>query len=571
MKLKIFVCCCTALISVLCKAQVSDKDIFINPLNLTPSLSASFSELRADHFHSGLDLKTGGAIGKEVSAAAGGYIYRISVSPTGFGKAIYIRHPQGYSTVYGHLDHFRKDIEEYVVSKQYEQQGFTITLYPSRDLFPVSQGDLIAWSGNTGGSSGPHLHFEVRNSSTENPVNPLLFNTGVIDHNRPAIEKVIIYPVTANSSVNNSHAPLQLKATGTSGKYTVSPSAPLVVNGLIGFGIKTWDTFDNSSNKCGVYQIEVEVDSVRVYDFTCDEFSFNESRYINSHIDYRRRIVNNEYLHKTWLEPGNKLSMYKNIKNRGLVSFEDNRTHHILIRVSDVNGNRSSVKFTVRSVAKPPVKAAVIKCEEVIPYGKTADFSSDGIRIHFPASAFYDTVYFTYKLKERQPNLLSRVYSVNKESTAINDLIRISIKPDSIPDGLENKMVLVKLNNSHKQIYMGGEMHFGYMTADVRSFGNYAVGIDTVKPVIRPSFGTGADLTGRGALTVTITDNLSGIRSYDAYIDGKWSLFEYDAKTSRLTCHLDKSRIKAGTIHKIEIKVTDNRDNTATLKSSFRW
>jgi len=557
-------------ISALCNAQ-SDKDIFINPMDISPALSASFSELRADHFHSGIDFKTGGAIGKEVNAAAGGYIYRISVSPTGFGNAIYIRHPNGYSTVYGHLDHFRKDIADYVITQQYENKNFTITLYPSKDIFPVSQGDLIAWSGDSGGSAGPHLHFEIRESSTENPVNPLLFNIVVADNMKPGIEKIVIYPVTNNSSVNNSHSSLSVKTAGTGGNYTLAAPAPLVVNGIIGFGIKTTDTFNESVNKCGVYRIYAEVDSVGIYDFTCDEFSFSESRYINSHIDYGRRIENKEFLHKTWLEPGNKLSMYSGIKNRGLISFTDNKTHRILIRVSDIKGNTSVVRFSVRSVATPPVKAAQVKCSEIIPYGKAAEFSSDGIRVHFPVTSFYDTLFFTYKYKARPANLLSGIHSVHKESTPIHDMIRISIKPDSIPEGLEKKMFLVKLSNSHTQTYAGGEMRFGYISAEVRSFGDYAVSIDTTGPEIKPSFVRGSNLTGRKAITVTITDNLSGISSYDGYIDDNWALFEYDAKKNMLTYHTDAGRIKPGTAHKLEMRVTDNRGNTTNLKSSFTW
>jgi len=554
-----------------CFGQVSDKNIFIYPLNISPALSANFSELRADHFHSGLDLKTGGTTGKEVRAAADGYIYRISVSPNGYGKAVYIRHPQGYSTVYGHLDHFRADIEAYIVARQYEQKNYTITFYPTRDLFEVKQGDIIAWSGNSGGSSGPHLHFEVRESSTENPVNPLFFNLGISDNVKPVIDKIVIYPVTANSSVNNSHNSLSVNAAGISGKYNLSSTPLINVNGLIGFGIKTWDLLDNSANKCGIYSIKVEVDSTEIYEFNCDKFSYSESRYINSHIDYRRHIDNDEYLHKLWLEPGNKLSMYRNVRNRGLISFTDNRTHSVCIRVSDTKGNISILKFKVRSLTKPPIPDAEIKYAQIIPFGKTADFNSEGIKIHFPSSAFYDTVFFTYKYHTSTGNLLSGIHSVHKESIAINDLIRISIRPDTIPPGLENKIYLVRLNKQHQNIYVGGEMRSGYVTAEVRSLGDYAVSIDTTGPEIKPSFLKSADLSGHKSICITIADTLSGIKSYDGYVDGEWVLFEYDSKNNLLTFHPDKKKIKSGILHQLEMKVTDNRGNTSILKSSFTW
>jgi hypothetical protein len=571
MKNCFFVLCFLLFVPIYCSAQITDKNIFIYPLSIQPSLSASFAELRDDHFHSGLDLKTGGTIGKEVKCAADGYVYRISVSPFGFGNAIYIRHSNGYSTVYGHLDHFRKDIAGYVEANQYALKSFAITLYPERDKFPVRSGDIIAWSGNSGGSAGPHLHFEIRESSTENPVNPLLFNLGVTDGIKPAIDKVIIYPVTHYSSVNNSHSSLAFKATGASGRYSIAADQVIRVNGLIGFGIKTWDTFDGSQNKCGVYKIRVEVDSSETYEFTANRFSYSESRYINSHIDYSRRIENNEYIHKLWLEPGNKLSMYDKMVNRGLTEFNDDRVHLISIAVSDARGNVSKVNFKVRSLTKAPVKPAEMTCDKIVPFGKSADFESEGIKVHIPANALYDTLCFKYGYKPKSQGFLSGIHQVHNESTAINDVIRISIKPDSIPHGLESKLYLGRIDRANHCIYMGGEMRFGYLSAEVRSFGRYAVCIDTVAPTIKPTFVKGANLSGKTSVSVIITDDRSGIRSYNGYIDGNWALFEYDAKNSILNYHFDETRIRKGTTHQLEMTVTDNRGNSRTVKSSFVW
>src|SRR4030043_2153161 len=201
--------------------EPKDRFQFLPPVKIPLALSANFGELRIDHFHSGLDIKTQGVTGKEVIAAASGYVYRISISPGGFGKALYLRHPSGYSTVYGHLDKFSPEIEEYVVSRQYEDKSFMITLWPPKDRFRFNQGDLIAYSGNSGSSSGPHLHYEIRKSDEEVPVNPLLFDFGIEDDLKPVIEKLVIYPARKKTLINRHNKLLKINITGSNGNYYI--------------------------------------------------------------------------------------------------------------------------------------------------------------------------------------------------------------------------------------------------------------------------------------------------------------------------------------------------------------
>ncbi len=270
-------------------SQPSGNVSFVSPLREPPSLSASFAELRADHFHTGLDYRTGGVQGKDVLAIDEGYVYRIAVSPTGFGRALYVRHPSGYSSVYAHLRSFRPDIEEYVRQQQYGRKSFSVSLFPQRNQFQVGRGEVIAWSGNSGGSSGPHLHFEIRDSASEDPVNPLSFGFGVSDRMRPVIDRVILYPLTRGSAVNSSHGNLSLRTVPSDGSYGIAAATAPVVYGPVGIGIKCWDTFDNSTNKCGVYTIELLADGLRIFSFKADRFSYSETRYINAHIDYAAR------------------------------------------------------------------------------------------------------------------------------------------------------------------------------------------------------------------------------------------------------------------------------------------
>lgn len=552
-------------------SQVPEKDLFVAPMRDIPSLSASFAELRSDHFHSGLDYKTGGVTGKDVLAVDEGYVYRVSVSPTGFGKAVYVRHPSGYSSIYGHLRSFRPDIEEYVKKKQYELKSFSVSLFPQRDQFMVGRGEVIAWSGNTGGSSGPHLHFELRESSSEDPVNPLLFDLGVTDRVKPVIEKVILYPLSRHSSVNRSFGSRTLRTVQSDGSYGVASGEIPIVYGETGIGIKCWDTFDNGVNKCGVYSIEMLVNGIKVYGFKADRFAYSESRYINSHIDYAAKATGNEYIHRLYLQPGNRLSMYDRYAGRGILRFTNDGEHDVKISVTDTHGNRSWVSFRVRSVSKPPVIPAVMNYSKALPYGRASDFSADGIRLQFPVGTLYDTLFFVYKVRNHTRTYLSPVHSVHNESVAVHNRFRISIRPDTIIAGKEERMCLALVSSKGVPSYAGGQLKYGYMNGEVNRLGDYTVTIDSVPPVIKPSFAKGANLAGRPSFTVTITDDFSGIKSYETLIDGQWVLTEYDAKNNLLIYRPEKPYLKENTLHRMELTVIDNCGNSSVLKSEFRW
>lgn len=552
-------------------SQIPDKELFISPLRDQPSLSASFAELRSDHFHSGLDYKTGGATGKDVLAIDEGYIYRIGVSPAGFGRALYVRHPNGYSSVYGHLKSFRPDIEEFVRKRQYELKNFTVSLFPQRDQFPVARGEVIAWSGNSGASSGPHLHLEIRESSSEDPVNPLMFDLGVSDRIRPVIDKVILYPLSGNSSVNSSRSSRTLRAVPLNGSYGVAEGDIPVVYGETGIGIKCWDNFDNSTNRCGIYTLELQVDGLKVYGFTADRFAFSESRYINSHIDYAAKATGNEYIHRLFIQPGNRLSMYDGHIRRGVLRFSDDEVHDIKIMVTDNRENKSWISFKIKSVSKPPIPPAEVICSKILPYGKASDFTADGIRINFPSGVLYDTLFFDYKVRNHTRTFLAPIHSVHNETVAVHERFRLSIRPDTIPAGRESKMCLAQVSSKGVVSYSGGDFKYGFVSGDVNRLGDYTITIDTVPPVIRPSFAPGANLTGRQSFTVTITDAFSGIRSYETLIDGDWALAEYDAKNNLLIYRPDKQYIDENTLHLMELTVTDDRGNRSVLKSEFRW
>ena len=547
---------------------------FISPLNIPLSLSANFGELRIDHFHSGLDIKTQSVTGKEVVASADGYVYRISVSPGGFGRALYIKHPSGYSTVYGHLERFNKEIEEYVKALQYEKKNFMVTLYPPRDKFPVSQGEIIAWSGNSGSSGGPHLHYEIRKSEGEIPVNPLSFNFDITDNIRPIIEKLVVYPINKNTRINNQNKKKWITVAGSNGKYTLPADTEIDISGIAGFGIKAFDLFDESNNKCAVYSIELLIDSNKIFKYVMDAFSFNESRYINSHIDYEIYQKENIYIERTFVLPNDKLSLYKNLVHRGIFNFEDNRTHKAEIIVTDIGNNISTLSFKIRARALQPAELSV-NAEEtgiLMPYNKSNSFEKENVRINIPDGSLYDTIYFAYKKGMRTKGMYSDMHYIHNNFTPVHKPYTLSIKPDSFPAGKKSKMLLINMDDDKKRNALNSYWDDNYLSAEVRSFGKYYVGIDTTGPEISSNGLTqGVNLSGKKEVRIRITDDLSGINYYDASIDGKWALFEFDQKNNVLIYKFDAERIAEGTKHNLTLKVADNKDNISYFNCSFKW
>jgi hypothetical protein len=551
-----------------------DKSIFICPVKIPLLLSANFGELRIDHFHSGLDIKTQGVTGIEVVAAANGYIYRISVSPGGFGKALYVKHPSGYSTVYGHLDKFTPEIENYVKAQQYEKKSYLVTLFPSKEKFPVRQGEVIAYSGNSGSSAGPHLHYEIRKSDSEIPVNPLLFEFGAIDNIKPVIEKLVIYPANRHTLINSRNIIKKINVSGGHGNYYISSDEEIRITGLAGFGIKSFDLLNDSYNKCAVYSIELAIDSMTIFKYIMDGFSFNESRFINSHIDYEIFQKENIYIERAFVLPNDRLSVYKDVVNRGIFNFNDDKVHRAQITVTDVYNNKSSLSFHVKSEsAKPKDDAETIdKNLKLMPYNRENKFVSENISISIPAGALYDTLYFDYKKSAGTNEMLSDLYYVHNKFTPVQKPYTLSIKPSIIPSGKESKMLIVGLDDDQKKTAMNSIWSEGYLTAEVISFGKFYVGIDSVPPVISANgFVSGANLTGKTELKIKITDDFSGIKSYEPDIDGKWALFEYDQKNNLLIYRFDKQRITPGTRHGLSLKVTDNKDNISFFNCDFTW
>jgi hypothetical protein len=554
--------------------EPKDKSIFIPPVKIPFLLSANFGELRIDHFHSGLDIKTQGVTGKEVVAAASGYIYRISVSPGGFGKALYIRHPSGYSTVYGHLNNFTPEIEKYVKSQQYERKSYLVTLFPLKEKFPVAQGDIIAYSGNSGSSGGPHLHFEIRKSENEIPVNPLLFEFKYKDNIKPVIEKLVVYPANCHTLINKQNQTKRINVSGGDGIYHIADENIISISGLAGFGIKAYDQMNDSFNKCAVHTIELTVDSTTIFRYVMDSFSFSESRFINSHIDYETYVKDKIYVERAFVLPNDKLSTYNDLINRGLFNFNDKKIHHAKIIVTDVNNNKSFLSFEIKPQIEK-IDAVAIKTDEklkVMPYHKSNKFQAENIIVSIPEGALYDTLKFSYKKSTGTHDMLSDLHYVHNKFTPLQKPYTLSIKPIIIPKGKESKMLIIQYDDNKKKDALNSKWTNGYLTADAFSFGKFFVGIDTIPPTISANgLVPGAVLTGKNEIKISISDDISGIKSYEPSIDGEWALFEYDQKNNLLICKLNDQRIQKGIKHNFSLKVIDNKENSNYFNCDFTW
>jgi hypothetical protein len=549
-------------------------DYFRPPVDFRILLSGTFGEIRANHFHSGLDIKTGGAEGAKVYAVADGYVSRIKVSPYGFGKALYITHPNGYVSVCGHLKGYNKVIGDYVGAAQYQAENFEIELFPSPDELPVKKGEVVAISGNSGSSGGPHVHFEMRDEATQKVINPLLFGYEVKDFFKPRITSVKIYPEDGNSKVNGSSKAVRYLAEGWGEGHRLAGNPAIRLSGNISFAIQAFDQQNDTDNKNGPYGIALYIDSLLVYEFRMETFAFDQTRYVNSLLDYEELVRNNVRLQRTCIDPGNKLDIYDEVKNRGVFNFSDSLTHTIRYEVTDVPGNVAVLEFRVqseKSLVGSRESGVNAKQSSTFNYNASNHFENASVILDAPKGVFYKSFEFRYDSARRVTGTYSSIHKVHNKYTPVHDYITLAIRPQGLPERLRPKAMLVKMNDEGGGFSSAGgafEEPDGFVRAKIREFGNYAVAVDTIPPKIRPvnaeSF---KNLAGATAVKFTISDELSGIASYRGTLNGKWILMDYDAKNDLLIYTIDE-RLLAGQ-NAFELKVTDAKGNSATYKSGL--
>lgn len=530
---------------------------FRAPLNIPLVLAGNFAELRSNHFHTGLDIKTNHSQGYRIYAIDSGYVSRINISHWGYGKAIYVTHPNGYTSVYAHLRNFPKKIESFLRKKQFELESETIDIQLQPADLPVARGERIAFSGSSGSSSAPHLHFEIRETVTEYPVNPLLFNFEVKDNIKPDIFNLKIYPI--NGSINGETTQKVYSVSGSNGSYSLKDNPTISLNGEIGFGVHTTDRLNAARNKCGIYTIELELDNQLLYKQQMEKIDFSTNRYINTHKDYYEYHKKRRNFHKSFKTENNELKIYSNLIKNGIINFNDDTTHSLKYTIKDTYGNTSSLSFkvksTTKSVQKENTKANAYPLE---PF----NLNKDDFEVNMEAKTLYEKTNIAYE-KEETKSLTASLHKFGDEEIPLQKYFVMKIKTQGVSKEKEKKAVIVKVSDDKRKLAAkGGSFLDGWVEAKVRDFGNYTVKIDSSAPIVIPiNITNNKVITTQSNIQFKISDNLSGVKTYRIYIDKQFKLANYIPRKGTLTLTFNEyNKITKGK-HNLRIIVTDERDN----------
>jgi len=538
------------------------QDYFRHPLDIPLVLSGTFAELRSNHFHSGLDIKTQQREGLKVYATAQGFVSRIKISHWGYGKALYITHPNGYSSVYAHLQKFSPKIEAYVRERQYDKESFTIELFPGAEELPISADEIVAFSGNTGGSGGPHLHFEIRDNK-QRPTNPMLFGVDIEDTKKPAIIGVFAYPDNPISHVNQSNNQIELRLIPQkNGDYFTEK---INAFGKIGFGVVTWDRQDLAANKNGVSNIQTFFNGNKNLEIDFTQFSFGETGHINRLIDYTHFKKTKSRITKLYKESNNPLSLYKNLDNDGYVFIEDSTSSVYKLRIKDYKGNDTWLTIPIEGdLFNDVVPKTTGITDHYIKSDQSITLDEGNFSVSIPQNTFYDDFYMDFSVNNDTLNLHEAIIPVKKSFTISYDISNYS-------EADKNKLFIARLLGYKNQYisYSSTRKKGNTLSTKTKNLGKYALARDTDNPTIKPiNFSNEKWLSKYRYLKLRVKDKTSGIRNYRATVNGKWILMEYDAKKGILV-HDFNDNVVTDTKNNLKIIVTDNVGNSSTFEAIF--
>ncbi len=562
-----FLFCFTVPVLAQKEAASYPVDYFRDPLNIPIFLAGNFGECRPGHFHSGLDIKTLGKENEPVYAAADGYISRIKMDKGGFGHALYITHPNGYTTLYAHLNKFVPDVQAYMEHEQYDKQHWDVDMQLPPTQFPVKKGQQIAWSGNTGASTAPHLHFEIRDTRTEHPLNPQLFGLPLIDKIPPVPAEVtlfsgnvyaspaIYFPVAARGEY---YMPVRSDQGGTS----VTGDTILVPAGITGVGVNIDDFMDSSTNTITWYTAKLYMDDILQAQVTLDDIGYEETRYINAYIDYKSRQRLHKWVQCLFLLPGNQLThIYSGLnKYKGRLDLTDNKVHKVTMIFTDARGNTSKVLFYVapsQAAASIPVSG----CTRFLA-GKANKFSNDNVSFQLDERQLYDDICFT--CKAAKGNAFSEKYTLHTAEVPLHHYFDLLLKPvKQIPARYVSKVVM-RYTDGDDEDGRAAIADMGWYKAKVRNFGTYWLDIDTIPPAIKP-LQRSHDLSHAKELAFEVKEAMTSVKKFSGYIDGAWTCFEQhgDRFFYSFDAHCPKGK------HKLVFRAEDENGNERVYHFNF--
>ena len=542
--------------SLLC-AQNNDHLPYSSPVDIPIFLSGTFGELRSSNIHAGIDIKTQGKEGFPIKSVSEGYVSRVKVSTSGYGKVIYISHPDGKTSVYAHLKKFSAPIVQKVREKQYDTQSYEVELFFKPFELTVSKNEIIGFSGNTGGSFGPHLHFELRETTTQKPINPLLSHYYIQDSVRPVIHTLIAYPISKDAIVNSSKQKLQIPFKEINDSIYAANSIDAI--GKIGLGIGTYDRHDNSYNKNGVYSITAKLNGTEIKSLEFSKIRFSDSEFLNTLIDYPRYSRTKQRIQKLYKSPGNELEFFNHIED-GLIDVEIGKDYAYQIKVSDANNNNRYLFVPIRGK-----QHEVDKIAKEIPEGKEIEPNRDylflygGAEIYIPKGAVYEKNKFVLGFDKNE--LL-----IKADHVALRKAFEIKVKA---PDSIVGHYLGIKFKNG-KTGFVSNTIHNNQFVAKIKKTGTYTIEQDTIPPLIKPSqLYDQRWLSNFKTIRFTIDDKETGIRSFQATINGQWALFEYEPKKKEITFNFDEYFSFKGVKHKLKISVIDNVGNVSKHELEF--
>ena len=531
-----------------------------NPLDIPIILSGTYGELRSNHFHSGIDIKTKGIQGLNVYSYASGYVSRIKVSHGGYGKALYIKHPDGNTTVYAHLKKFSSKIEEIVKSKQYKRESYEIEFFPKENEISVLENEIIAFSGNTGGTSGPHLHFEVRDKN-QIPINPLVNSSISVEDDRTPFFKKLFYKSYERNNVFDSQTELKINKI-TSSLYV---SDTLKSSGKIGIGIVAFDKHNRANNSNGIFKIITSLNNQNLLKILFDSISFDKTKHINTFIDYSFFKNHKIRIQKLFIEENNPLDLYSSNINNGFITIENKEFYKYEVNIYDANGNKSRLVVPILGVkTNKPLKLVDNHVElTYIERDKKYELEFNSVRVSILEETFYNNLFLEAKFE-------NDILSIDKDTVPLLKPITIYFNTDRYNDSIKNQLYIAKLSDNKKMTSYNYTTDFSNgKKSSTKSLGRYTLGIDTINPSISPiGFKENDWISNFSNLKIKVNDIGSGIRSYNGWINNKWILFELNTKKGILVYDFDDNIVRKAK-NNLHIEIIDNVGNRTEYKTTF--